>query len=168
MMLLQASMFRLTCIRILSFSSSSSAQLRSRTIRCKMSAEPSPLTHSINIPGQPGESFQIVAGPGVSDSEFRSVIVIVLLDPFGLLSFLSHLIYFCDQLKVSVNSESRLSFSSLFHMFSMEVQLTHEDKKACWLLLFLNSITMYIDNLEARVHFSFAGVPLIAPCSSSG
>lgn len=74
MMLLQASMFRLTCIRILSFSSSSSAQLRSRTIRCKMSAEPSPLTHSINIPGQPGESFQIVAGPGVSDSEFRSAI----------------------------------------------------------------------------------------------
>lgn len=100
MMLLQASMFRLTCIRILNFSSSSSAQLRSRTIRCKMSAESSPFTHSMNIPGQPGESVQIVAGPGVSDSEFRSVIMIVLLDPFGLLSFLSHLIYFFDQLKV--------------------------------------------------------------------
>ncbi|GAB4856963.1 Nudix hydrolase 14, chloroplastic [Ancistrocladus abbreviatus] len=46
---------------------------RSRGI-CRMSAESERLTHKITIPSQLGEPIQVVAAPGVSDSEFRSAI----------------------------------------------------------------------------------------------
>lgn len=45
-----------------------------RQICSKMSAESSPkLAHSINLPSHPAEPVQIVAAPGVSESEFRWV-----------------------------------------------------------------------------------------------
>ncbi|KAK9277733.1 hypothetical protein L1049_007280 [Liquidambar formosana] len=59
------------------FSSPSSRTLHrshSRAICSKMSPESSPLTHTITLPVQLGEPVQIVAAPGVSDSEFRSAI----------------------------------------------------------------------------------------------
>ncbi|XP_065858084.1 nudix hydrolase 14, chloroplastic isoform X2 [Euphorbia lathyris] len=41
----------------------------------KMSAEsPQPLTHSLVLPSQPGQPVQIVAAPGVSDTDFRRAI----------------------------------------------------------------------------------------------
>lgn len=39
-----------------------------------MSSESPSLTHTITLPGQLGDSVQIVAAPGISDSEFRSAI----------------------------------------------------------------------------------------------
>ncbi|KAJ7944835.1 Nudix hydrolase 14 chloroplastic [Quillaja saponaria] len=39
---------------------------------CKMSADSSPLTHSITLPTQLAEPVQIVAAPGVSNSQFRN------------------------------------------------------------------------------------------------
>lgn len=50
---------------------------RTRSLSCKMSAESAPLTHSITSPSRPGESVQIVASPGISDSEFRRVLFFV-------------------------------------------------------------------------------------------
>lgn len=46
-----------------------------RTASRKMSAESSSkLTHTINLPSQRGEPVQVVATPGVSDTEFRNAI----------------------------------------------------------------------------------------------
>lgn len=39
-----------------------------------MASESSSLTHTITLPGQPGNPVQIVAAPGISPSEFRSAI----------------------------------------------------------------------------------------------
>ncbi|XP_058009594.1 nudix hydrolase 14, chloroplastic isoform X2 [Hevea brasiliensis] len=49
---------------------------RSRRPFClKMSAEsPPPLTHSLVLPSQPSQPVQVVAAPGVSNSDFRSAI----------------------------------------------------------------------------------------------
>lgn len=53
-------------------------RLRSLSSNCKMSTETessSPLTHSITLPTQLTEPVQIVAAPGISDSQFRSFIL---------------------------------------------------------------------------------------------
>ncbi|KAK9984513.1 hypothetical protein SO802_034038 [Lithocarpus litseifolius] len=52
-------------------------RLRSFSSNCKMSTEAessSPLTHSITLPTQLAEPVQIVAAPGISDSQFRTAI----------------------------------------------------------------------------------------------
>ena len=53
-------------------------RLRSLSSNCKMSTETessSPLTHSITLPAQLAEPVQIVAAPGISDSQFRSFLL---------------------------------------------------------------------------------------------
>ncbi|KAG2681342.1 hypothetical protein I3843_11G139900 [Carya illinoinensis] len=47
---------------------------RTRSLFCKMSAESAPLTHSITLPSRPREPVQIVAAPGISNTEFRNAI----------------------------------------------------------------------------------------------
>ncbi|KAB1217137.1 Nudix hydrolase 14, chloroplastic [Morella rubra] len=72
-MMLQASTPLHALSRWLSLSSSLTLLRteRTRSLSRKMSAEAAPLTHSITLPSRPGEPVQIVASPGVSDSEFR-------------------------------------------------------------------------------------------------
>ncbi|KAM4073926.1 hypothetical protein ACB094_10G055400 [Castanea mollissima] len=65
-----------TLSKILSLSSHP-YRLRSLSSNCKMSTETessSPLTHSITLPTQLAEPVQIVAAPGISDSQFRTAI----------------------------------------------------------------------------------------------
>ncbi|GAB2274048.1 Nudix hydrolase 14, chloroplastic [Dionaea muscipula] len=45
---------------------------RRRSICSKMSADSPPLAHTIILPSQPGEPVPLVAGPGVTESDFRS------------------------------------------------------------------------------------------------
>ncbi|GMY30155.1 nudix hydrolase 14, chloroplastic [Fagus crenata] len=47
---------------------------RPRSLSSKMSTDSSPLTHTITLPTQLGEPVQIVAAPGISDSQFRTAI----------------------------------------------------------------------------------------------
>lgn len=74
--LLQASsMSLLTLSRKLTFSSSPFIiQTQRRVICSKMSSDSSFLSHSITLPCQLGEPVQIVAAPGITDSEFRTAI----------------------------------------------------------------------------------------------
>ncbi|GLT62429.1 hypothetical protein SLA2020_351730 [Shorea laevis] len=74
--ILQASMPLHTLSKRLSLSSTLTLfhTRRWRPLSCKMSAESSPLTHSITLPIQPAEPVQIVAASGISESEFRTAI----------------------------------------------------------------------------------------------
>lgn len=78
---LQASMPLHTLSKRLSLSSTLTLlhTHRWRPLFCQMSAESSPLTHSITLPIQLAEPVQIVAAPGISESEFRRVTLLFLL-----------------------------------------------------------------------------------------
>jgi hypothetical protein len=73
--ILQASMPLHTLSKRLSLSSTLTLlhTHRWRPLSCQMSADSSPLTHSITLPIQLAEPVQIVAAPGISESEFRRV-----------------------------------------------------------------------------------------------
>lgn len=44
-----------------------------RRLNVKMSTSSSPLAHSVTLPAQPDQPVEIVAAPGVSDSDLRHV-----------------------------------------------------------------------------------------------
>ncbi|XP_028762788.1 nudix hydrolase 14, chloroplastic isoform X2 [Neltuma alba] len=56
------------------FAALSAPNCRRTRLCCKMSAESSPLIHSITLPKQVAEPVKIVAAPGISPSEFWSAI----------------------------------------------------------------------------------------------